>query len=168
MKKHQKKNNIFIVCLIVGLFFLIPAFVIKKDEDKNKKYDNWQSTEALVTRYTRSSTSNGTSNFGSKTSSSTTYEEVTFSYTIDGEEKSGITKTSNAIETVDNVPLKEGCKIHILYNPTNHQDIIVDSIKVDQLNSNNIFIASFSLIALGVVGITLSIVKRSQTTNPSA
>jgi hypothetical protein len=59
MKKQPKKNNVFIACLIVGFFVLIPAFVIKKNEDKNKKYSNWPSTEGIVTKYTRSSTSNG-------------------------------------------------------------------------------------------------------------
>ena len=34
MKKQQKKNNLFIACLIVGLFVLIPAFVIKNIEGK--------------------------------------------------------------------------------------------------------------------------------------
>jgi hypothetical protein len=168
MKKQQNKNNLFIACLILGVFILIPAFVIKKEEAKNQKYNNWLSTAGVVTKYDRSSISNGVSSFGSKTSNSTTYEEVTFSYTIDGEEKSGITKTSNAIKTLDNAPLKKGCKIHILYNPTNHQDIIVDSIKVAQLNSSNLFMASFSLIALGLVGMTISIVKRRQTTNSNA
>jgi hypothetical protein len=168
MKKQQKKNNLFIACLIVGLFVLIPAFVIKNIEGKNQKYKNWLSTEGIVTKCNRSSISNGTSNFGSKTSSSTTFDEVTFSYNIDGEEKSSITKTSNAIKTVNNAPLIEGCKIHILYNPTNHQDIIVDVMKVDQLNSDNLFIASFVLIIVGFLGVIISIINRRKTITPDA
>ncbi len=162
MKKQQKKNNLFIACLIVGLFVLIPAFVIKKEEAKNQKYNNWLSTEGVVTKYDRSSISNGVSSFGSKTSSSTTYEEVTFSYKIDGEEKFGITKTSNAIKTLDNLPLKEGCKIHILYNPINHEDIIINTFKDERLNSYNLFIASFSLIALGLTGAIISAINRKK------
>ncbi|MBP8033298.1 MAG: hypothetical protein KAZ71_01805 [Bacteroidia bacterium] len=168
MKKQQKKNNIFIACLIVGLFILIPAFVIKKQEDKNKKYNNWLSTEGIVTKYSRSRSSDGISSFGSKTSSSTTYEEVTFSYMIDSDEKLGIIKTSNGVKTVNNAPLNEGCKIYVLYNPTNHQDIIIDVVKDERINSYNLFMISFISISLGLIGIIISIFKKKKAKTSNA